>query len=313
MHSLVLSLIFRRLKEVLLLIICMVLITNLLLEATPGSYCSITLPDHASYVQRQTCQQQHEPPFGQRSIRSLELLAHFNLGRSLETKQPIISELAFHAPSTFKLAFISFSISLFIGIIAGIIQTQYRHKLLTSLLNWAGILVISMPPFILAIFFLQLFTRELHWLPVFSDPDNWKGLILPTFAIVIPTSAFFMRVTKNALMGVMNRDYIRTARAKGLKEFGIIAKHAFRNASAAIIPIAGLVLIGLLDGVLVVETLFTRPGLGRYSYEALMKRDYPALQGVVLLVGILTITVNLFTDLLQAWLLPSSREDILKR
>jgi peptide/nickel transport system permease protein len=120
-----------------------------------------------------------------------------------------------------------------------------------------------------------------------------------------------MRLTRNAIMVELGRDYIRTARAKGLPEWRISVRHTLRNALSAIIPLTGLVFIGMVDGVLLIEIIFNRPGLGRYTFNAVIAQDFPALQGVILLIAIFTVTINLAADLVYAWLFPQSRSEIL--
>lgn len=170
-----------------------------------------------------------------------------------------------------------------------------------------GITLLATPVFILAVLLRSLFVFQFRWIQILEDLKAWQSLLLPILAIGLPVAALFMRNTHNAVLLELQQDYIRTARAKGVPAWRLLVHHAWRNAGQTIIPLAGLVLVSLLDGTLLVELIFNRPGLGRYTFEAVISQDYPALQGVILLIALLTITVNLLTDLLYHHLFPQSR------
>ena len=308
-----LPLVLRRLRDLVVMILVTVFITLLMLETIPGGYCSAALPDRADKATRQACEQEKEPGLGVKYAATLSRLAHLDLGRSLSSKRPVKDEIAEQLPATFVLAVVSLSLSLAIGLAGGMAAAQGRQQTWGKLLNWTAIGLLSLPSFVLAMLLMQLFALRLHWLRILAGAQQWQGLVMPVLAITIPLSAIFMRITRNAVIDVLDRDYIRTAHAKGLRSRQVFAGHALRNALAAIIPFTGLVLAGLLDGTLLIEAIFARPGLVRYTFRAVQTPDYPALQGVVLVVLILTAMSSLLADLAHIRLLPHSRGDLLNR
>lgn len=304
------KLVLRRLVDLIWLVLAVELVTLTMLEFTPGSYCGYTLPDHASVEVREACEASM-PSFWWRYAETVGELVHLNLGTSLSSHQTVALELAEQLPSTLRLGLLSFGFSIPIGVVGGMVAARYRFQPLGQLVNWGGIAVISLPSFVLALVLIKIFALRLGWVRVLGNADEWRALILPIISISLPLSAWFMRITRNAIVDVLNRDYIRTAQAKGLGVRYILLHHALRNALSVIIPLVGLVLAGLLDGTLLIEIIFNRPGLGRYTLQAVQTHNYPALQGVVLLVMFITVLSNLLADLLQSWLLPQSRGDLL--
>lgn len=302
-----------RLGSIFFMVIIVQMLTITMVSIIPGGYCSFVLPDHASVETRQACEQQQPSLWRKYEVAFVDLF-QLDLGRSLRgSHRPISTELAEHIPATFYLALISGTLSLSLGIVGGVLAAKGRYKLWGQAINWLGIGLLVLPVFILAFLLRYVLVFNLKWFHILEDPDQWQSLIMPTLAISLPLGAWFMRITRNAIVNELNRDYIRMAQAKGLLNQYILIRHALRNALSAIIPLAGLTLIGLLDGVLLIEIIFNRPGLGRYTFDAVLTQDYPALQGVVLLITIVTVTGNLATDLVYAWLFPQNRYEILKR
>lgn len=307
------GLILRRLRDLVFMTLIMEFLTIVMLEATPGSYCSFALPDHASLEARQACEVATEVSIWNKYSTSLNQLAHFNLGTSLTSRRPVITELAEQLPSTFRLGAICFCISLITGMLAGVIAVRNRSNITGYLVNWAGISILSLPSFVLAIVLIKVVALHLGWVRILGDAHEWRMMVLPILSISFPLSAWFMRITRNAIADILSHDYIRTAKAKGLRKNRIFIHHALRNALSAIIPLAGIALAGLLDGTLLIEIIFNRPGLGRYTLEAVQTHNYPALQGVVLLVMVITVIANLLADMGQAALFPQSRTDLFNR
>lgn len=302
----------RRLRDIVLMLLMVNLLTLVMLGAVPGGYCYYVLPETAPPRVLEACLK-HEPPLLEKYVRTLDNLAHLSLGYSRHSGRPVAEELGEQIPSTVVLALVSLALSLSIGLSAGLLAAHGRKSWWGLLLNWAGVSLLSVPSFVVALLLLQLLAMQFKWLRILGNPNEWQGLIMPVLAIALPLSALFMRVTRNAVIDVQDREYIRTAQAKGLRPSLVLFRHALPNALAAIIPLTGLVLAGLLDGTLLIEKIFARPGLGSYTFDALLSHNYPALQGVVLLVTITTTTANLAADLLQAYLLPPSREELLSR
>ena len=238
-------------------------------------------------------------------------LLHGDLGNSLVTGQPVTEQILHRLPATLTLAAAGLIVGLLIGLPAGIMSAVKPHSSLdisASILSQIGV---SIPDFWLGILLVLLFSLTLGWFPSqgytpFSqDPLDWFWhLILPALTVGIISGSIQTRFNRSAMLEVLHQDYIRTARAKGLSEGLVINKHALRNALIPIITIMGLQLTALLSAVVVVEVVFSWPGLGRLTLEAVLDRDYPLLQGAVFTIATLLAFVNLGTDLLYAFIDP---------
>ena len=238
-------------------------------------------------------------------------LLHGDLGNSLVTGQPVTEQILHRLPATLTLAAAGLIVGLLIGLPAGIMSAVKPHSSLdisASILSQIGV---SIPDFWLGILLVLLFSLTLGWFPSqgytpFSqDPLDWFWhLILPALTVGIISGSIQTRFNRSAMLEVLHQDYIRTARAKGLSEGLVINKHALRNALIPIITIMGRQLTALLSAVVVVEVVFSWPGLGRLTLEAVLDRDYPLLQGAVFTIATLLAFVNLGTDLLYAFIDP---------
>lgn len=234
-----------------------------------------------------------------------------DLGNSLITGQPVTDQILQRLPATLTLAGAGLLIGLLIGLPAGILSAIKPHSpldIVTSILSQIGV---SIPDFWLGILLVLLFSLTLGWLPsqgytAFSkDPLDWfLRLLLPAATVGIISGSIQTRFNRSAMLEVLHQDYVRTARAKGLAEFVVINKHALRNALIPIVTILGLQLTALLSAVVVVEVVFSWPGLGRLTLEAVLDRDYPLVQGAVFTIATLLAFVNLGTDLLYAFIDP---------
>ena len=238
-------------------------------------------------------------------------LVQGDLGNSLVTGQPVREQIFQRLPATLLLAGAGLIVGLLIGLPAGILSALKPHSPLdtvTSLLSQIGV---SVPDFWLGILLVLLFSLTLGWLPsqgytpFTEDPVDWfRHLILPALTVGIISGSIQTRFNRSAMLEVLHEDYIRTARAKGLREALVINRHALRNALIPIITILGLQLTALLSAVVVVEVVFSWPGLGRLTLDAVLDRDYPLLQGAVFTIATLLAFVNLGTDLLYAFIDP---------
>jgi peptide/nickel transport system permease protein len=234
-----------------------------------------------------------------------------DLGDSLVTGQPVTDQILQRLPATLTLAAAGLLVGLLIGLPAGLASALKPHSpldLTASVLSQIGV---SIPDFWLGILLILLFSLSLGWLPSqgytpFSqDPVDWFWhLLLPALTVGIISGSIQTRFNRSAMLEVLHEDYIRTARAKGLAETFVIIKHALRNALIPIITILGLQLTALLSAVVVVEVVFSWPGLGRLTLDAVLDRDYPLLQGAVFTIATLLAFVNLGTDLLYAFIDP---------
>ncbi len=233
-----------------------------------------------------------------------------DLGRSLVTEQPVLLETLRLFPYTAELALAGVLISIVLGVPVGIVSAIRRKSALDYLARTVSILGISVPVFFLAIILLLVFGYHLAWLPItgVGDASSWSSrlrhLILPAVTVGISMAVLIMRLTRSCMLEVLSQDYVRTARAKGLSESAVVLIHALRNALLPIVTVVGLSMGNLLGGAILVETVFARQGVGKLLLDAILARDYPQVQGTVLLIGCAVIFVNMTVDITYRFLDP---------
>ncbi|MEK5331694.1 MULTISPECIES: nickel ABC transporter permease [unclassified Lysinibacillus] len=224
-------------------------------------------------------------------------LLHGDMGNSLKNKQPVLEEITARLPITIELAIYSILITIVLGLIAGIISAIRPYSILDVGLMIVALLGISLPSFWLGILLMYVFSVQLHWLPV-AGWESAKHIILPAITLGAGGAAIVARMTRSSMLEVVNQDYIRTAKAKGLKGYVIILKHALRNALIPVITVVGLQFGTLLGGTVLVESVFAVNGLGRMIVDAIRTRDIPIVQGGVLVASLIFVVINLFVDIL---------------
>jgi len=233
-----------------------------------------------------------------------------NFGTSLVTRQPILKELLVRLPNTLNLATSSMIVACVFGIPAGILAAIYKDTWIDNVLTTTSLAGISIPNFWLGAMLILLFSVTLRWLPTggmsqpFWTPIGFKQAILPSLALGFSVAASFMRVGRSAMLDVLQSDYIRTARSKGLKESTVIIVHALRNALIPIITIFGTSFGGLLGGAIVTEQVFVVNGIGTYLISSISMRNYPAVQSTVLVIAAFFIIVNLIVDVIYVFIDP---------
>ncbi len=237
-----------------------------------------------------------------------------DLGKSLITQQPIIKEVENRVPKTFEIGGIAFVLSIFIGIPIGIIAAIRRGTWLDNLLTAVGNLGICIPSFWLGILLIYMLGYKAGWLPIFGyvSPSqnivqNLKYIIMPVFCLAVTPIAIDIRLTRASMLEVLRQDYIRTAWSKGLRERFIIIKHALKNGLMPVITMKGMTLAGIVGGSIIIETVFSIPGMGRYSVTGLFDHDYTIVQSMLLIGGTITLLANLLVDLSYGWLDPRIR------
>ena len=231
------------------------------------------------------------------------VVTEFDLGTSYQTKRPVITELMDRFPTTAKLAFFSILVSAIVGITLGIISAVKQNTPIDHLSTGVALLGVSMPAFWLGMMLILVFSIYLKWTPV-SDITGWKSWILPTITSSMAGMATITRMTRSSMLEVICQDYIVTARAKGLTERVIIVKHALKNALIPIITMLGIQLGVMLGGAVLTETVFSINGLGKYMVDGIKNRDYPVVQGGVLLLALVFSCVNLVVDIIYAYVDP---------
>ena len=229
-----------------------------------------------------------------------------DLGDSYRTKRPVMEEIQNRLPNTIKLTIASLLVSMTIGIAAGILAATFKNTWIDFVSMLIAIIGVSIPGFWLGLMVMMLFSVRLGWFPV-AGADTWRHLVLPAVTLGVLASAVLARMTRSAMLDVLNQDYVRTARAKGLNEVGVVLRHALRNALVPIVTILGLQIGGLLSGAFIIEAVFAYPGIGMLAVQALGTRDFPLIQGIVLLVAIIYVLVNLLVDMFYGVIDPRVR------
>ena len=228
------------------------------------------------------------------------------LGKSFNYRLPV-SELYFQRlPNSLQLALVATVISLLVGIPAGIISAVRVNSLWDNVGKIIALLGLSIPGFWLGLVLILVFSVWLRWLPT-SGTGDWRHLIMPAIALGWYFSASMLRLTRSSMLEVMRSEYIKLARLKGLPETVVIAMHAFKNALIPVFTLAGVNLVVMVNAAVIIEVIFAWPGIGRLLYEGIFQRDFPLVQGVVVMAGFMIIGVNLLVDVLYACIDPRIR------
>ncbi len=229
-----------------------------------------------------------------------------DFGISMASRRPVVEEIASRFFPTFWLTLASMTWAMLFGLVAGIAAAVWRNRWPDGLGMALAVTGISFPAFALGMLLMQVFSVELGWLPTVGA-DSWQHYILPSMTLGAAVAAVMARFTRASFVDVLNEDYMRTARAKGLSEKRVILKHGLRNALIPVITMMGLQFGFLLGGSIVVEKVFNWPGLGRLLVDSVEMRDYPVIQAEVLLFSLEFILINLVVDVLYAAINPAIR------
>jgi peptide/nickel transport system permease protein len=253
-------------------------------------------------------------PLWEQYLHWLVGVLHGNLGYSWELSTPITTLLLQKLPVTLQLSAMAFVIALAIGIPLGVVSAVKKGTPLDWLATSVGLFGLSVPTFWLGIVLILVVSVNLGWLPpsgyvpLSQDPlQSLRTTIMPAFVLGNAIAAIIMRHTRSAMLTALLQDYVRTARAKGLSESIVVWRHALRNALIPVVTMAGLQLGTLLSGAVLTEQVFAIPGIGKLVVDAVFNRDYPVIQGVVLVTGLLYVLINLITDILYAVINPKLR------
>ena len=236
-------------------------------------------------------------PLHEQFVRYFSHALRGDFGTSIRTKRPVASEIGARFAPTFWLTVTAMSWSVLIGLALGMVSAVWRNRWPDRVGMTLAVSGISFPAFALGMLLMQIFSVQLGWLPTVGA-DSWKHYILPSLTLGAGVAAVMARFTRSSFINILKEDYVRTARAKGLNETVVVAKHAFRNALIPIVTMMGLQFGFLLGGSIVVEVVFNWPGMGRLLVDAVEMRDYPIIQALVLLFSLEFILINLVVDLL---------------
>ncbi|MCK5358997.1 MAG: ABC transporter permease subunit [Gammaproteobacteria bacterium] len=333
-----LQILFRRLLLVIPTFIGIVALTFFLIRLAPGDPILLIAGEHGVSAERYAELQQqlgYDRPLFIQFIDYLWQVLHGNLGLSVVTQTPVLEEFTSLFPATLELSLIAMLLAVLIAIPAGVMAAVKRNTIIDHSITTISLIGYSMPIFWWALLLILLFSVNLGWLPVAGRLNflydieavtgfmlidtliaNDRGafvdalhhLILPAIVLATIPLAVITRMTRSSMLEVLRQDYIRTARAKGVSEFSVIFKHALRNALIPVITVIGLQTSILMTGAILTETIFSWPGIGKWLLEAVYRRDYPVVQGGVLLIAGLVILVNVLVDMLYVLVNPRLRQ-----
>lgn len=237
-----------------------------------------------------------------------------NLGISWRTAMPVLQFIFSRLPVTIELTFIAILVAIFIGMPAGILSALKQNTWLDSLARLVALTGLSVPVFWQGTMLILVLSLAFQWAPAMQWVSPFENLVtnlnmmlLPGFCLGTASAAVVMRMTRSSMLDVLRQEYIRTARAKGLREWVVLTAHALKNALIPVITVIGLQMGYLLGGTVVVEEVFGLPGIGRLTLWAIFQRDYPTVQGTILFIAVMFMMVNLLVDLLYAFLDPRIR------
>lgn len=300
----------RRLILLLPVLIGVSLVSFGLLQLVPGDPALILAGEEAT--EEVLTRIRHEYGLNQPlPVQFLAYLRHAvagDLGISIQSRQPVATLLAQRFPFTLKLAFLAILVSAILGVIAGVVAATRRNSTLDLAALLGSLVGISLPIFWLGLLAILIFSVKLRWLPA-GGIGTLAHLILPALVLGAASSAVIARTTRASMLEVLRQDYVRTARAKGVGERVVIYRHALKNAMIPILTVFGLEFGYNLGGAVLTETVFSLPGVGRLIVEGIFARDYPVVQGALLLVATTFVLVNLLTDVAYAFFDPRIRYD----
>lgn len=231
---------------------------------------------------------------------------HLDLGNSFRTGQPVFVEILHRFPATLELTMAAMFFMLLLAVPIGIVAALYRHTLIDHLGRIFALVGASLPSFWLGLILISCISVKWGLLPVMGR-GGWKHLVLPAITLGFGMAAVYMRLLRACMLDVLNQDFIKVARAKGLKEKWVIGRHALKNALLPVVTLFGMSFGNLLGGAVIVETIFAWPGVGKFVVDAIFNRDYPVIQGYVLLMSLVFVLVNLLVDISYVFLDPRIR------
>lgn len=298
----------RRLFQLVPVLVGVSFLVFLMIHLVPGDPAQVMLQDFASAEQIGRLRHSlglDRPLAVQYGVFAWHLL-HGDLGRSVRTGRPVAAEIAFRLPYTLRLTIASMAVAIALGLGLGTLAA-IRHR---RFLDYAGMVAalagLSLPSFWFGLVLILIFSYYLRWLPP-AGADTAASVILPAITLGASAASIIARLCRSSLLEVLQQEFIRTARAKGLGERQMLYRHALRNALIPVLSIAGLQFAGLLGGAVIVESVFGWPGLGRLAVDAIFNRDIPMIQGIVLVAAAIFVAVNLTVDLLYAVVDPRIR------
>lgn len=297
--------IVRRLLMMIPVLIGVIIIVFTIMHMTPGDPARMLLGEGASPEAVESLRKEMglNDPYIVQLFNYIKGVAQGDFGKSYSSGRPVIQELLERFPTTVKLAVLSVSISVMIGLSMGIISATRQYSIFDKIATSIALLGVSMPTFWAGLMAVIVFSVWLGWLPA-SGSYGWQYWIMPSFVLGFHSAASIMRMTRSSMLEVVRQDYIRTARAKGQKETVVIVVHALRNALMPVITVIGMQFGALLGGSILIESVFAIPGLGKFIIDSIKTRNNPVVQGGVLMLALSFSLVNLFVDIIYGYIDP---------
>ncbi len=287
-----------------------------LLHLTPGDPIDTMMSESADATAKAHLRKELglDQPIYVQYVRWMGRVLRGDLGRSIRNGEPVIENVSRRIRPSLQLALLAMTISLLVAVPLGIVSAVRRNTAADRVGTTFALFGICMPNFLLALLLIFVFGVTLRWLPIsgYVDPmeegfDGLRSLILPAVTLGLALGAVITRTLRSSLLDALAEDYVRTARAKGLSEWVVVRSHVLKNALIPVVTVLGLQLGTLIGGAVITEYVFALPGVGRLVVDAVFARDYPLVQGVILLIAIAFIVSNLLVDLLYGWIDPRIR------
>jgi ABC-type dipeptide/oligopeptide/nickel transport system permease component len=284
----------------------------IIVRVLPGDPATAALGDYASQAAVESLRKSMglDVPLWLQYLRFLGSLLRGDLGNSIITGYPVSSQIVNVLPYTLQLTFSAIILGYIFGIPLGISAAVKRNSFVDYFNRVFSLIGLSIPAFYLGILLMYLFSIKLKWFPVVGGGELWslgsnlRYLFLPALSLGLVMTAYITRMTRSALLNVLMEDYIRTAKSKGIPETTVLFKHALRNALIPIVALGGLYAVVLIGSSVMIEIVFSRPGLGSLMVGAIKQRDYTTLQSVMVLYALIVVALNLVTDLIYGWIDP---------
>ncbi|NEP17294.1 MAG: ABC transporter permease [Leptolyngbya sp. SIO4C1] len=279
---------------------------TLLIHLVPGDPVQIMFAQSQSTTPEQLEQIRHQlgldRPLYEQYFLYMGRILQGDFGTTIRGNQPVLELLLVRLPNTLLLALSSLVVTILVGVTAGFFAAYKRGTWIDTGLMTGAILGISIPSFWLGLMLMYVFSIRLGWLPV--SGTDLKNLILPALTLGLANAAAVSRLTRSSMLDVFSQDYMRTARAKGLSEQIVLSRHAFRNGMINVVNMLGLQFTYMMGGAIVVENVFAWNGIGRLAIQSIFQRDYPTIQGFILVFATVVVTVSIVLDILYAWIDP---------
>ena len=296
---------WNRLAAGLLVVFGISVFTFALVHMIPGDPVRMMLGQKATQEQVEQVREQMglNKPLVEQYATYITGIVQGDFGTSLKTGQPVLKEITNRFPATVKIAVAAIFIAIVVGIAMGMVAAKYKDTIVDRVVLTLATLGVSIPGYWLGLLLMLLFAVKWKWFPI-AGGTGLKDLVLPAVTLGVYASTIICRLTRSGMLEVLSQDYIRTARAKGIDETIILFRHAFRNVMIPVVTVVGLQMASLLGGAVLIEQVFSWPGIGTLAIDAIFSRDFPMIQGTTLFMGIVYVSVNIVIDLLYGFIDP---------